>query len=102
MFGFENLNVYFGNAFHGTHKIIYQMGFQIQLAQTVQDKLLELIKTESPETRAYIESIVNKKRANMIQIAANCYVIGKTLVHVLMEKERSIIEASNLVIPKRF
>ena len=98
MFGFKNLNGYFGNTLHGTHKIIYQMGFQIQLAQTLPDKLLELSKAESPETRAYIESVVNKKRTNMTEIAVNCYIIGKTSVHTLTENERSIIDASNLVV----
>lgn len=88
MFGFENLNGYFGNTFHGTRKIVYQMGFQIQLAQTLPDKLLELSKTESLETRTYIESIVNKKRSNMTQIAANCYAIGKTSLHVLTAEEK--------------
>ncbi len=61
MFGFENLNGYLGTTFHGTRKIVYQMTFQIQLAQTLPDKLRALADCESPETKAYIESILDKK-----------------------------------------
>ena len=98
MFGFENLNGYFESTFHGTHKIVYQMGFHIQLAQTLPDKLSALSQSESPETRAYIENIINKKRANMTKIDAECYAIGKLVAYVLTDEERSIIVSSNVAV----
>ena len=55
MFGFENLNGYIGKMSHGTSKIVYQMSFQIQLTQTLADKVQELSCLESIETKAYIK-----------------------------------------------
>ena len=82
MFGFENLNGYLGTTFHGTRKIVYQMSFQIQLAQALPDRLRSLTENESPETKAYIESILDKKRVNMTKIDTDCYVIGKLSTHL--------------------
>ncbi len=53
MFGFENLNGFLGLTFHGTCKIVGQISFQIQMAQTIPYKLRELSTTESPETQVY-------------------------------------------------
>ncbi len=95
MFGFENLNGYLGLTFHGTAKIVNQISFQIQMAQTIPYKLCQLSNTESPETQAYIKKLLSKSRANMLRVGVeeSCYVIGKIYSYVLSQEEAAIFSS---------
>ena len=101
MFGFENLNGYLGTTFHGTRIIVYQMTFQIQLAQTLPDKLRALADYESPETKAYIESVLDKKRMNMMKIDYGCYVVGQLSTHNCSAEEHSALTAIGITVPNQ-
>lgn len=90
MFAFENVNGYLGKTYHGTHKIVYQMSFQIQLRQSLPDKLLQLRKNESVEVQAYIDKILPSNSSRMHQIDTNCYAIGTLSMHKLTDEERSV------------
>ena len=92
MFCFENLNGYLGTTYHGKQKILPQMAFQIQLSQTVPDKLRQLSLTESAETAAYLSKILSNNRG-MQAIDTNCYSIGKISRHTISDEEITI--ASN-------
>ena len=98
MFGFENLNGYLGNKYHGTQKIVYQLSFQIQLCQMLPDKLQELSRFESAETQEYIKKILHRqhKRCNMHQIHPNGYAIGKLSLHALTDKEKEVASLHNI------
>ena len=90
MFTFENLNGYLGKTYHGTYRIVYQMSFQIQLRQTLPDKLKQLSKNESVEVQAYINKILSNNSSSMHQIETNCYAIGTLSMHTLTDEERSV------------
>ena len=98
MFQFEHLIGYLGGTFHGTCKVIYQMSFQVQLSQTLPDKLLALSEMESPEIKAYVESVVYKKRKNMQKIDSDCYTIGKLSAHTLTDEARCVIRSLNITL----
>lgn len=68
MFGFENLNGYLSDTFHGTRSILLQMSFNIQLAQLLPDKLRQLSQRESRETKAYLEKLLSNRKSSMHQI----------------------------------
>uniref|UniRef100_A0A1X7V260 Uncharacterized protein n=1 Tax=Amphimedon queenslandica TaxID=400682 RepID=A0A1X7V260_AMPQE len=99
MFAFENLNGYLGKTYHGTHKIVYQMSFQIQLHQSLPDKLLQLRKNESVEVQAYIDKILPSNSNRMHQIDTNCYAIGTLSMHTLTDEERSVATTCGFIIP---
>lgn len=90
MFGFENLNGYLGNKYHGTQKIVYQLSFQIQLIQALPDMLQECSSVESPEAQAYIEKTLSRNHNNMQEIYSNCYSIGKVSLHTLTDEEKRV------------
>ena len=99
MFGFENLNGYLGQTFHGTRKIVYQMSFNIQLKQTLPDKLKQLSLLESSETQAYLDKFLNSHhRSNMHQLSESCYGLGKMSLHNLTTEEQTIISNSGLIL----
>ena len=64
------------------------MSFNIQLKQTLQDKLNELIKLESLETQTYLDKFLNSHhRSNVHQLSP----------HNLITEEQTIISNSGLV-----
>ena len=66
------------------------MSFQIQLRQSLPDKLLQLRKNESVEVQAYIDKILPSNSSRMHQIDTNCYAIGTLSMHKLTDEERSV------------
>ena len=98
MFGFENLNGYLGTTFHGTRRIVYQISFQIQLRQSLPDKLQEISEHETPEAKPYIAKLLNQERTNMFKIDSECYSIGKLELYTLSPEEKTIVSISSLVL----
>ena len=94
MFGFENLNGYLSDTFHGTRSILLQMSFNIQLAQLLPDKLRQLSQRESRETKAYLEKLLSNRKSSMHQIDDDCYFIGRTYLRSLNDKETDAIVSS--------
>ena len=98
MFGFENLNGYLGSTYHGTRKIVYQMAFQIQMSQTIPDKLRELSIKESAEAQVYINKILSKNSTSMKKIDNNCYAMGKFSRYTLTPEESELASTNGISI----
>ena len=98
MFGFQNLYGYFGSTYHGTKKIVYQMAFQIQMSQSLPDKLHELSKTESAEVQAYVNKTLSKNCTRMHKIDNNCYAMGRLSLHPFTTEENEIVLSSGFPI----
>ena len=93
MFGFENLNGYISTTFHGTQRIVFQISFNIQLLQTLPDKLEELSASES--TQEYIKNLFSNNK-NMLEIGEHTYALGKIRSHQLTTDELTIISSSGI------
>lgn len=98
MFGFENLNGYIGTAFHGTRRIVFQMSLNIQLLQTLPNKLMELSRNESSQTQEYVKSMFNRYN-NMVDIGYQCHALGKMKLHSFTSSELSAISLSEIQLP---
>ena len=100
MFGFENINGYLGQMYHGTRHITEQMSFNIQLQQSLPYKLKELCKDESDSTCHYLESLVQDRCRGMQSIDVNCYSVGKVCSDQLTEKEKHALSSIGIALPQ--
>ena len=102
MFGFESLNGYLGQIYHGTRNITAQMSFHLLLKQSLPHKLKELCKDESDSTREYLESLIQGKRKSMQSIGAGIYSIGKVYSAELTEHEENALSLIGISVSSRF
>ncbi len=78
MFGYENMNGFVKETFHGTRKILGQLAFHVRLRQSLPSIVNELCSGESTTTLDILDRLMGtQRRRNMQQVGQKMYVLGR-------------------------